>query len=71
MMTLDNFDFTLPHGLSFQEKFDGYYLCFDGAPLGAVNFNKFLEHHTGDNAGTTYLRVGGQQAFFLQWPEVR
>lgn len=63
MMTLDNFDFTLPHSLSFQEKFDGYYLCFDGAPLGAVNFNKFLEHHTGDNAGTTYLRVGGQQAF--------
>lgn len=63
MMTLDNFDFTQSHALSFQEKFDGYYLCFDGAPLGAVNFNKFLEHHTGDNAGTTYLRVGGQQAF--------
>lgn len=63
LITIPDFDFDAVHTLSFEEKAMGTFPVFDGMPLGEVDLTKEMQKHVGENAGSSYLRVGGLQQF--------
>lgn len=63
VVAIENFDFDAVHTLSFAKKSVGTYLVFDGMPYTLLDFTTPLEKHTGENAGNTYLAVGGLDGY--------
>ena len=63
VICIDEFDFDAVHTLSFSKKSVGIYLVFDGMPYTLQDFTLPLEKHMGDNAGNTYLGVGGLDGY--------
>lgn len=63
VITIDEFDFNAVHTLSFSKKSVGIYLVLDGMPYTLQDFTLPLEKHMGDNAGNTYLGIGGLDGY--------
>lgn len=63
LITVPDFDYEAVHTISFAEKAMGTYVVFDGMALGSVDLTPEMEQHIGENAGSSYLRVGGLQQF--------
>lgn len=66
LITIPDFDFEAVHTLSFEEKAMGTFPVFDGMTLGEVDLTKEIQKHVGENAGNSYLRVGGLQQFAFE-----
>lgn len=63
VIAIDEFDFDAVHTLSFAQKSVGIYMVFDGVPYTTVDFTTALEKHVGENAGSTYLTLGGMDGY--------
>ncbi len=63
VIAIENFDFEAVHTLSFSEKSVGIFPVFDGVPYTNIDFSSALEKHMGENAGNTYLGVGGMDGY--------
>lgn len=63
VIAIDDFDFDAVHTLSFSQKSVGIYLVFDGVPYTTLDFTTPLEQHIGENAGSTYLALGGMDGY--------
>lgn len=63
VLSIDNFDFEKVHTISFVKRSIMTMLVLDGTPYSSFDFSPYLEKHEGDNAGKTYLTVGGLQAY--------
>ncbi len=63
VVAIDEFDFDAVHTLSFAKKSVGIYLVLDGMPYTQLDFTTSLEKHMGENAGNTYLGVGGLDGY--------
>lgn len=66
LITIPDFDFEAVHTLSFEEKAMGTFPVFDGMTLGEVDLTREMQKHVGENAGNSYLRVGGLQQFAFE-----
>lgn len=63
LFTLENFDFNASHTICFVERLGGICLSIDGVALDSIYFDTQMALHTGDNAGKTTVRFGGQQGY--------
>lgn len=63
VIAIDEFDFDAVHTLAFSQKSVGIYLVFDGVPYTTLDFTTALEKHIGENAGSTYLALGGMDGY--------
>ncbi len=66
LIEIPDFDFERVHTISFEEKLMGTFVVFDGMALGEVDLTKEMQKHIGENAGNSYLRVGGLQQFAFE-----
>ena len=63
VIKLNNFDFDATHTISFEEKAMGIFIVFNGAAWTEYDFSSVFEKHVGENAGNTYIAVGGYEGY--------
>ncbi len=66
LVNIPDFDYEAIHTISFEEKLMGTFVVFDGMVLGEVDLTQEMQKHIGENAGNSYLRVGGLQQFSFE-----
>ena len=66
LINIPDFDYEAVHTISFEEKLMGAFVVFDGMTLGEVDLTQEIQKHIGENAGNSYLRVGGLQQFAFE-----
>ncbi len=66
LINIPDFDYEAVHTVSFEERLMGTFVVFDGMTLGEVDLTQEMQKHIGENAGNSYLRVGGLQQFAFE-----
>ncbi len=66
LINIPDFDYEAIHTISFEERLMGTFVVFDGMVLGEVDLTQEMQKHIGENAGSSYLRVGGLQQFAFE-----
>lgn len=66
LIDVPDFDYDAIHTISFEERLLGTFVVLDGMTLGEVDLTQEMQKHIGENAGNSYLRVGGLQQFAFE-----
>ena len=66
LIDVPDFDYDAIHTISFEERLMGTFVVLDGMALGEVDLTQEMQKHIGENAGKSYLRVGGLQQFAFE-----
>ncbi len=71
LIDIPDFDYEAVHTISFEERLMGTFVVLDGMTLGEVDLTQEMQKHIGENAGNSYLRVGGLQQFAFEHLKIK